>query len=124
MAKTYRTARGQLVNMEELAMKNEKTIAAGNLGTNAKGDKVRGGRVVQSAAERVAPYHKAKKQVTTGSVRPSPKVDREEPEGKVDGTVKTREDGSQYEEVMMEDGSVEVREVRKSTAKRKKDASI
>jgi len=116
MGKTYRTAKGQLVNMDEIRMENDKTIASGNMGVNARGDKVRGGRIVQPVSERVAPYHKATKLVTKGSVRPKPTVDREEPAGKVEGKIKTREDGTSYEEVTMEDGSIEV----KKTSSRKK----
>lgn len=127
MGKAYRTARGQVVDIETLAMANEKTIAAGNLGVNARGDKVMGGKVVQSAAERVAPYHKARKDTTTGSVRAKIKAKEDEPVEKR-GTIKQRDDGSQYEEVVAEDGSIETREIKaapKKTAKqRKKDASI
>ena len=127
MGKAYRTARGQIVDIETLAMQNEKTIAAGNLGVNAKGDKVRGGQVVQSAAERVAPYHKSRKETTTGSIRPKIKAKEDEVVEKR-GTIKQRDDGSQYEETVTEDGSIETREVKaapkKSTAQRKKDASM
>lgn len=127
MGKAYRTARGQLIDIESLAIQNEKTIASGNMGVNAKGDKVKGGQVVQSAAERVAPYHKARKDTTTGSIRPKIKAKEDEHDEKR-GTFKEREDGSQYEEVVAEDGSIETREVKsapkKTAAQRKKDASI
>lgn len=130
MGKQYRTARGQLVDMESLAIANEKTIASGNMGVNAKGDKVKGGKVVQTAAERVAPYHKARKETVSGSVRPRVKAQESATEEETRGTIKQREDGSQYEEIVAEDGSIETREVKtppkkkKTAAQRNKDASI
>lgn len=124
MGKLYRTARGQMVDMESLAISNEKTIASGNMGVNAKGDKVKGGKVVQSAAERVAPYHQARKETVTGSVRPKVRV-QDDMVSEPQGAIKQREDGSQYEEIVGKDGSIETREVKKKTAaQRKKDASI
>lgn len=128
MGKTYRTAKGQLVDIEAIAMANEKTVAAGNMGVNAKGDKVKGGRVVVPAAERVAPYHKVKKQVTTGSIRPPIATERVTKDDEIKGTVKVREDGTRYEEIVAEDGSVEVRELGQAeatkAASRKKKGSI
>lgn len=126
MGKTYRTAKGQLVDIETLAMANEKTVAVGNMGVNAKGDKVKGGRVVVPAAERVAPYHKVKKQVTSGSVRPPITTERAVKDDDLQGTVKEREDGTVYEEIFNDDGSVEVREMSetKKAESRKKKGSI
>lgn len=128
MGKTYRTAKGQLVDIEAIAMANEKTVASGNMGVNARGDKVKGGKVVVPAAERVAPYHKAKKQVTTGSIRPAIKTERAVAEDTIRGEVKEREDGSRYEEIVNEDGSIETRELGDTPAKkaaiRKKKGSI
>jgi len=40
MAKTYRTANGGKVDLGALILSNENTRAAGNMGTNARGDKI------------------------------------------------------------------------------------
>jgi hypothetical protein len=128
MGKTYRTAKGQLVDIEAIAMANEKTVAVGNMGVNAKGDKVKGGKVIVPAAERVAPYHRAKKQVTTGSIRPPITTERAVAEDTIQGEVKEREDGTRYEEIVNEDGSIETRELgespEKKAATRKKKGSL
>ena len=43
----YRTARGKEVDMHKLAAKNELTIAVGNAGVNARGDKIGpGGKIL------------------------------------------------------------------------------
>jgi len=52
--KMYRTAMGKSVDMAALAAKNENTRAVGNMGVNARGDKIDGmGRVIQPVTERV-----------------------------------------------------------------------
>lgn len=51
--RTYRTNKGAIIDMEAMRAKNEKTIAAGNMKVNAKGDVVKGGKVVKTAKARV-----------------------------------------------------------------------
>ena len=36
----YRTAQGKFVNMDNLRLQNENEIAVGNMGVNARGDRV------------------------------------------------------------------------------------
>lgn len=51
MADNYKTARGAQIDMNRLKTKNEKVIAVGNSGTNARGDEVRGGTIVRTREE-------------------------------------------------------------------------
>ena len=52
--KIYRTNKGKPLDMAAMRAENEKTIAAGNMSVNAKGDIVQGGKIVKTAKERVA----------------------------------------------------------------------
>lgn len=53
MAK-YRTAQGKIVDMSQLAAKNEKTRAVGNMSVNARGDTIDGhGRVILPVTKKV-----------------------------------------------------------------------
>jgi len=49
MAKNYKTANGQDIDMERLILKNETTRAVGNMNVNARGDVVDSGNKVTSA---------------------------------------------------------------------------
>lgn len=54
MGKIYKTASGKTLDMEALARANEKTIAVGNAGLNARGDQVgAGGEIRKTRAERM-----------------------------------------------------------------------
>lgn len=54
MAKGYKTANGKLVDMDGLRLKNESTIAVGNMHVNARGDVLGpGGKVVKTRNERM-----------------------------------------------------------------------
>ena len=45
----YRTAQGKFVNMDNLRLQNENEIAVGNMGVNARGDRVnKKGNIVKS----------------------------------------------------------------------------
>lgn len=49
----HKSAKGRVINFDEMAHKNAKTIAVGNANLNARGDVLgRGGSVVQTAEER------------------------------------------------------------------------
>lgn len=51
-ARTYKTARGRTIDIGALVLKNENTRAVGNMGVNARGDKIDSmGNVIQSRAE-------------------------------------------------------------------------
>jgi hypothetical protein len=58
MSKIYRSAQGKMVNMEELRLKNEATIAVGNMKVNARGDELGpGGIVVKTRNEAMDEYY-------------------------------------------------------------------
>jgi len=135
--KVYRTNKGKTIDMEAMRVANERTIASGNMKVNAKGDEVKGGKVVKTAKERVKPYYKNKQtQIARTSVKPKLKEsdkkvnlskaaveDEKKDEPKI--TLRTRDDGSQYNEILYPDGTMEVEEVaaepkKKKTSKKKK----
>jgi len=138
MAKrTYRSAKGKVVDMEAMRVANEKTIAAGNMKVNAKGDRIEGGKVVQTAKERVKPSYTTVTQTAKVSMKkplsrsdadevsPKPKKAHEPMKAEMTTeTVKKRDDGSQYIEVISPDGDIEVKDVdpkpdKKKTVKKK-----
>lgn len=59
MSKIYRTSRGDAVDMDQLRLSNESTIAIGNARTNARGDQLGpGGKIVKTRAQIMQEYHK------------------------------------------------------------------
>lgn len=122
MGKLYRSAKGTAIDMEALRTANENAVAVGNMKVNAKGDVLKGGKVVQTAKERITPHYGAKKQVAKTSLKPPVKetkaeikqervATKEVPVAEPVKTVKTRKDGSTYEEIFHDDGTVETREL-------------
>ncbi len=73
MSKIYRTARGNLVNMDELRSANETRVAAGNMKVNARGDELgSGGHIVRNLADRARAAQKNLKQTKSNtSIKPS-----------------------------------------------------
>jgi len=58
MPNTYRTARGEVVDLDMLKLSNESVIAIGNMKTNARGDQLgSGGKVVKTRAQIMQEYH-------------------------------------------------------------------
>jgi len=125
MARKYRTAKGKMIDMEAMRTANERTVASGNMKVNAKGDELgKGGRVVKPVKERAAARHRTVKQTTQASLKkplenketkinPDPKPEPtpiEEAELTVE-TIRKREDGSSYKEVMTPDGDIEIVEL-------------
>jgi len=51
MASVYTTSRGKQIDMNRLKLLNETTIAVGNAGVNARGDMVKGGKIIKSREE-------------------------------------------------------------------------
>jgi hypothetical protein len=59
--KAYRTASGRLVDMDTLALKNEMTIAVGNMNVNARGDQLaEGGKIVKTREEIMSEHYATK----------------------------------------------------------------
>jgi len=109
--------------MEAMRAQNEKTVAAGNMKVNAKGDVVKRGQVVQTAKERVTPSYTKVTQVADASLKkPLRKEDttvavpKTAPPVPVEAemtteTVKVRDDGSKYKEIVSPTGDIEVKEI-------------
>jgi hypothetical protein len=125
MARKYRTAKGKMIDMEAMRTANEKTVASGNMKVNAKGDELgKGGRIVKTAKERATVRHQRVKQTAQASLKkpletketkinPEPKPEPkpiEEAEFTTE-TIRKREDGSSYKEVMTSDGDIEIVEL-------------
>ena len=51
MVGIYTTSRGTKLDINRLKIQNEKVIAVGNAGTNARGDLVKGGQIIKSREE-------------------------------------------------------------------------
>jgi len=134
--KIYKTNRGKTIDMEAMRTANEKTIAAGNMSVNAKGDIVRGGKIIKTAKERVAPSYNKTTQVKNVSLKKPlgnsdtavappekkapPKMDDSQ---MTTSTVKTRDDGSQYRETMTPEGDISIEELSKPDAEPKKKST-
>lgn len=55
MSRLYKSASGKMVDLEQLALQNEESIAVGNMRVNARGDELGpGGKVVKTKNQRVA----------------------------------------------------------------------
>ena len=55
MAKVYRTAKGQTLDIGSLLLQNENTRAVGNMGVNARGDKINSeNQIIKSRNEQMA----------------------------------------------------------------------
>jgi hypothetical protein len=58
--KTYRSAQGKMVDVDMLRLRNEETIAVGNMKVNARGDELGpGGVVVKTRNEAMDEYYKS-----------------------------------------------------------------
>lgn len=59
MAKTYRSAQGQQINMDRLRLQNEFQQAIGNMNVNARGDEVdRHGNILRTRNEIMRDHYK------------------------------------------------------------------
>lgn len=58
MSRVYRSAQGNLVDMEKLRLSNEDSIAVGNMKVNARGDQLGpGGRVIKTRNQVMKEYY-------------------------------------------------------------------
>jgi hypothetical protein len=124
MARKYKTAKGRMIDMEAMRTANEKTVATGNMGVNAKGDEVKGGKVVKTAKERTVKRYQAVKQTGQASLKKpleskETKVnppEKAKPKQIKDAemttqTVRRRDDGSRYVEELSPDGDITIKEL-------------
>jgi len=63
------TYRGATVDMEAMRRENEKTVALGNMGVNAKGDKLRGGAVAKTADQIARENHRVQSVITNAGLK-------------------------------------------------------
>lgn len=130
--KIYKTNKGKILDMEAMRQQNEKTVAAGNMSVNSKGDIVRGGKIIKTAKERVAASYNKTTQVKQVSLKTpltekDTKLDQPD-ESKLSEintsemtteTIKTREDGTKYSETISPSGDIEIKELSKLKGKKK-----
>lgn len=75
MKKAYRTALGKVIDMDNLRLSNEETIAIGNMKVNARGDELGpGGRVVKTRNQVMDEYYRLS---TPMAVDSAPEPDNE-----------------------------------------------
>ena len=63
--------RGVTLDMESLRRENESVPAAGNMRVNAKGDEIRGGKVIRTAAEIARASHNRQTSVVSSGLKGS-----------------------------------------------------
>jgi hypothetical protein len=75
MGKAYRSAQGKMVDMEQLRLANEETIAVGNMKVNARGDELGpGGEIIRTRNEVMGDYYKLNSP-TIKATYPEPAID-------------------------------------------------
>jgi hypothetical protein len=57
MADVYKTTRGVSLDMNRLKLQNESTVAVGNAGLNARGDAVKGGKIIKTREQLVQEHY-------------------------------------------------------------------
>jgi hypothetical protein len=107
----YRTASGKLVDMDTLALRNEYTIAVGNMNVNARGDQLgEGGQIVKTREDIMSEHY-----ATKGAVIPRQTNSREQVANEIEADqaptvepeVVVEKDLTEDEEGTMEDDSPE-----------------
>lgn len=59
MGKTYTSMQGKEIDMEKLALRNELSVAVGNMKVNARGDELgTGGKIVRTREQILQDYYK------------------------------------------------------------------
>lgn len=83
MVKKYKTANGKIVDLDGLRLKNEDTIAVGNMRVNARGDELGpGGQVVKTRNERMNENYKLHTMVPKDDVVPTSSKPKPKPQQK------------------------------------------
>jgi hypothetical protein len=97
MSRTYKTAAGKIVNIDNLILANEDTIAVGNMGVNARGDELGpGGTVLTTRNQSMSDYYK----LNTGVSQPGTGVKAKEP--KLESELTPEELAFEQEEPMLD----------------------
>lgn len=107
---TYRSSKGEIVDMAALSEKNAKTRAAGNMSVNAKGDEIRSdGTIVRPVRHRVQQNNAMiAKEVRTVGLKSNDNSETlfQEPKVKKEEKSKNATAKKKVKEVVDEDGSI------------------
>tara|TARA_Y100000590_G_scaffold196631_1_gene223237 strand:- start:4942 stop:5286 length:345 start_codon:yes stop_codon:yes gene_type:complete len=108
-----RTNQGQMIDMDSLALKNEKEIALGNMKVNARGDKLgKGGKIVAERDQVARAYYENNPKAVVQSVSIKDAVD-DKPVVEQSATIvkpkKTKV--KKTKEVELPNGDIEIQEV-------------
>jgi hypothetical protein len=64
--KVYRTMQGREIDLDQLRMRNEMTLAVGNARVNARGDEIGpGGKIIRKREDIMTEYHTDASEVVT-----------------------------------------------------------
>lgn len=74
----HKTFRGKIIDMETIRRKNEESVAVGNMGVNARGDKLGpGGHIVTPVQQKARRHHQAAVSTETVSIKGDMPADEE-----------------------------------------------
>ena len=108
-----RTNQGQTIDMDALALKNEKEIALGNMGVNARGDKIgKGGKIVAERNQVARAYYENNPKAVVQSVSIKDAVDDKPVVEQSASIVKPKKTKvKKTKEVELPNGDIEIQEV-------------
>ena len=108
-----RTNQGQSIDMDALALKNEKEIALGNMGINARGDKIgKGGKIVAERNQVARAYYENNPKAVVQSVSIKDAVDDKPVVEQSASIVKPKKTKvKKTKEVELPNGDIEIQEV-------------
>ncbi len=108
-----RTNQGQMIDMDALALKNEKEIALGNMKVNARGDKLgKGGKVVAERDQVARAYYENNPKAVVQSVSIKDAVDDKPVVEQSASIVKPKKTKvKKTKEVELPNGDIEIQEV-------------
>ncbi len=108
-----RTNQGQMIDMDALALKNEKEIALGNMKVNARGDKLgKGGKVIAERDQVARAYYENKAKAVVRSVAIKDAVDDKPVVEQSASIVKPKKTKvKKTKEVELPNGDIEIQEV-------------
>ena len=108
-----RTNQGQMIDMDSLALKNEKEIALGNMKVNARGDKLgKGGKIVAERDQVARAYYENNPKAVVQSVSIKDAVDDKPVVEQSASIVKPKKTKvKKTKEVELPNGDIEIQEV-------------
>jgi|TARA_B100001093_G_C26839917_1_gene1020073 hypothetical protein len=108
-----RTNNGQQIDMDALALKNEKEIALGNMGINARGDKIgKGGKIIAEKNQVAREYYQNNPKAVVQSVSIKDAVDGKPVVEESASIVKPKKTKvKKTKEVELPNGDIEIQEV-------------